>query len=345
MIITRTPFRVSFVGGGSDLPEFYQHSQGAVLSTTINKFMYISTHYFFDEDKVRVKYSQTETVTDIEQLQHPIVKEVLKKFKINGALEISSNSDIPAGTGLGTSSSFTVGLIHNLYTMFGKFVPKAVLAEEASDIEINKLGEPIGKQDQYAAAFGGLNIITFNTDGTVSVEPIHLKKETYKSLQKNLLMFYTGDQRETSTILSEQKRNMSSEEKFKALQKMVELVWPLRDALYNGDLNEFGTLLHKNWILKQQLASKITNQKIDGWYNLALKNGAVGGKLLGAGGGGFLLFYCDEEDQEKLRKVMQPLRELKFKLENEGSKLIYTGDEYWERGTKKDTNSNESGSV
>ena len=328
MIITRTPFRISFVGGGSDIEDFYRYSQGAVLSCTINKFMYIYSHNFFDEDKIRVKYLQTETVTDVNQLKHPIVREVLKKFKINGALEISSNADVPAGTGLGSSSSFTVGLLHNLYTIFGKFVTKEQLAEESCDIEINKLKEPIGKQDQYAAAFGGLNLIKFNPSGTVNIEPIHLKKNTYTTLQDNLLMFYTGRQRKTASILLEQKNNMHSKSKFETLKKMVDFVWELRDALYDGDLNKFGAILHKNWLLKQQLASKICNPKIKNLYDKALKNGAIGGKLLGAGGGGFLLLYCDQNKQKILKKAMYPLRELKFNLENEGSKLLYVGDEY-----------------
>src|SRR3989344_5167702 len=293
MIITRTPFRISFVGGGSDMEGFYKYSQGAVLSTTINKFMYIYSHNFFDEDKIRVKYSQTETVTDINKLKHPILREVIKKFKIKGALEISSNADVPAGTGLGSSSSFTVGLLHNLYTVFGKFITKEQLARESCDIEINKLKEPIGKQDQYAAAFGGLNLIRFNSSGKVNVEPLHLKKKTYVALQKNLLMFYTGSQRKTASILLEQKNNLNSKGKFEILKKMVELVWELHDSLYNGDLNKFGTILHKNWLLKQQLASKISNPVINDLYDKALKNGAIGGKLLGAGGGGFLLLYCD----------------------------------------------------
>ena len=328
MIITRTPFRISLVGGGSDIEDFYKHSQGAVLSTTINKFMYIYTHNFFDEDKIRVKYSQTETVTDVNQLKHPIVREVLQKFKINGALEISSNADVPAGTGLGSSSSFTVGLLHNLYTVFGKFVTKEQLAEESCDIEINKLKEPIGKQDQYASAFGGLNLIKFNSSGKVNVEPLHLKKETYAALQNNLLMFYTGSQRKTASILLEQKNNMQSKDKFETLKRMVDLVWELRDSLYDGDLNKFGTILHKNWLLKQQLASKISNPEINDLYDKALKNGAIGGKLLGAGGGGFLLLYCNENKQKALKKALHPLRELKFNLENEGSKLVYVGDEY-----------------
>jgi len=331
MILTRTPFRISFVGGGSDMPAFYKQAPGAVLSTTINKFMYISSHYFFDEDKIRVKYSRTETVTAIDELVHPIVREVLKKFNIHGALEISSNADVPAGTGLGSSSAFTVGLLHNLYTVAGKFVDKNCLASEACEIEINKLKEPIGKQDQYAAAFGGLNKIIFNPEGTVSVEPIHLKKASYKELSNRLLMFYTGRQRKTASILSEQKSNLKSKDKFKVLNDMVSLVDDQRDALYSGNLNEFGTILHKNWLLKKQLAAKISNSSIDKLYEKGMKAGALGGKLLGAGGGGFLLFYCDEKHQAKLRKAMSPLRELHFKFENEGSKLVYVGDEYEER--------------
>jgi D-glycero-alpha-D-manno-heptose-7-phosphate kinase len=328
MIITRTPFRISFVGGGSDIKEFYQHSTGAVLSTTINKYMYIASHYFFDEDKIRVKYSRTETVNDVNNLKHPLVREALKKFKITGALEISSSADVPAGTGLGSSSSFTVGLLHNLYTVFGKFVTKAQLASEACAIEINKLVEPIGKQDQYASSFGGLNIIQFHPSGEVYVDPLHLEEKIYKTLQKNLLLFYTGGEREASSILTGQKRNLKSKDNLENLKKMVDLVWELRDTLYQGDLNHFGAILHKNWLLKKQLMSKITTPQIDELYYRALENGAVGGKLLGAGGSGFILFYCEEKNHERLRAAMAPLRELRFKFENEGTKLIYVGDEY-----------------
>ena len=328
MIITRTPFRVSFVGGGSDIEDFYKHSQGAVLSTTINKYMYIYTHNFFDEDKIRIKYSKTETVTNVNDINHPIVREVLKKFRIKGALEISSNADVPSNTGLGSSSSFTVGLLHNLYTKFSKYPSKEQLAEEACYIEIDRLKEPIGKQDQYAASFGGLNIFKFNSSGNTRVEPLHLTKETYNMLQNNLLMFYTGLQRKTSEILSEQKKNMRFKNKFESLKKMVEFVWDLRDALYEEEFTKFGRILHKNWLLKKQLSSNISNSGIEKFYRKALKNGAIGGKLSGAGGGGFLLFYCDERNQNKLRKAMSPLRELKFSLDNEGSKVLYIGDEY-----------------
>jgi len=330
MIITRTPFRISFVGGGSDLEAFYCQSVGAVLSATIDKFMYISSHRFFDEDKIRVKYSRTETVTNVGDLQHPIVREVLGKFNIDGALEISSNADVRAGTGLGSSSSFTVGLLHNLYTGFGRLVTKNQLAEEACDIEINRLQEPIGKQDQYAAAFGGLNVIRFYPSGGVNVEPIHLEKEIYHRLQDNLLLFYLGEQRKAATILQEQKENMRSRQKVEILEEMVSLVEQLREALHEGDLEQFGRILHRNWLLKRQLASRISGRNIDALYEQGLRAGATGGKLLGAGGGGFLLFYCEKERQPALREAFCDLREMKFRFDGEGSKLIYVGDEYHE---------------
>ena len=306
---------------------FYKHSDGAVLSATIDKFMYISSHRFFDEDKIRVKYSKTETVTDIEQMNHPILREVIKKFERPGAIEISSNADIPAGTGLGSSSSFTVGLLHNLYTVLGKFVTKERLAAEAAEIEIERLDEPIGKQDHYAAAFGGLNVIKFNQNGTVDVEPIHLNRDIYKELQDSLLMVYIGQQRKTSSILAEQQKNLESKNKLESLKKMVELVWPLRESLYSGDLARFGRILHENWQLKRQLASKISNSSIDEIYQTALAGGATGGKLLGAGGGGFLLFCCEPKKQAKLKKALSDFRQMSFRFELEGSKLIYVGDE------------------
>jgi D-glycero-alpha-D-manno-heptose-7-phosphate kinase len=327
MIITKTPFRISFVGGGSDLESFYSKYIGAVLSTTIDKYMYISSHNFFDTDKIRLKYSRTETADSVDKIEHPIVRAVLEKFSIRGAVEISSNADVPAGTGMGSSSSFTVGLLHNIYTRSNQFVTKEKLANEACDIEINKLKEPIGKQDQFAAAFGGINVIKFNPEGTVNVEMIHLPPDTYRRLQDNLLMFYTGIQRETSAILSEQKENMSQRDKVDILREMVGLVWDTRDALYKNDLDKFGKILHHNWLLKQKLAAKITNTHINDIYEIGIKNGALGGKLLGAGGGGFLLFYCEKERQEKLREALKGMQEMKFKFESEGSKVIYIGDE------------------
>lgn len=330
MIITKTPFRISFVGGGSDISDFYRRSAGAVLSTAIDKYMYISSHRFFDSDKIRVKYSQTETVDDIEQMKHPIFREVLRKFEVKGAIEISSNADIPAGTGLSSSSSFTVGLLHNMHTVRGRFTTKKQLAEEACEIEIGKLKEPIGKQDQYAAAFGGLNVIRFEPSEEVSIEPIHLNKRTYEALQASLLLFYIGQPRRASDILSEQKKNMNERRKFDTLRKMVELVWQLRESLYSDNLEQFGRVLHQNWLLKRQLASKITNPAIDEIYEAGLENGALGGKVLGAGGGGFMLFCCLPAQQHRLREAMSGFKEMKFKFESGGSKLIYIGDECYE---------------
>jgi len=313
------------------MEEFYSRREGAVLSVAINKYMYISSHTFFDRDKIRVKYSRTETVDKISELKHPIVREALRKFNISGALEISSNADVPAGTGLGSSSAFTVGLLHNLYARDGKLATKERLADEACDIEINRLGEPIGKQDQYACAYGSLNIIRFRTSGEVTVEPIHLKKSVYKTLQSNLLMFYTGDQRSASAILAEQKKNTSAADKVEILGRMVALVDKLRESLYKDDLRPFGRILHENWLLKRQLASGITNTGIDDMYSKGLANGAEGGKLLGAGGGGFMLFYCEPENQPKLRAAFSDHTEMKFKFDNEGAKLIYAADEYVSR--------------
>jgi len=330
MIITKSPFRLSFAGGGSDLHAFYQNHQGAVLSTSINKFTYISSHRFFDENSLRIKYSQTETVNNVNEIKHPIFREVLKKFEISGAVEISSNSDVPAGTGLSSSSSFTVGLLHNLYTVQGRFVTKKQLAEEACQIEIETLKEPIGKQDQYAAAFGGLNVIKFNPSGTVYVEPIHLKKNTCDELQKSLLLFYIGKPRKASDILAEQRKNLRSPDRLDILKQMVELVWRLRETLYNEQMDMFGRILHKNWLLKKQLASKISDSCIDGIYQTALENGAAGGKLLGAGGGGFMLFYCEPKKQKKLKAAMASFKKMDFRFENEGSKVIYIGDEHYE---------------
>ncbi len=327
MIITRTPFRISFVGGGSDLREFYSKHQGAVLSTSINKYMYISSHRFFEEDKIRAKYSITETVENIEDLKHDIIREALKMVKIKGGVEISSIADIPAGTGMGSSSAFTVGLLHNLSAIKREYLSKEMLAESACRMEIDILKEPIGKQDQYAAAFGGLNIFRFNANETVTVEPLYLKQDVYQQLQENLVLFYIGNARKASDILVEQKDNMAKADKFSVLKDMVALVDALKDVLYKGTIDEFGLLLHQNWMLKQRLASKISNDNISELYQLGIKNGATGGKLLGAGGGGFMLFYCPKEQQEKLIKAM-PARHFDFKFDLEGTKLIYFGDEW-----------------
>lgn len=326
MIITQTPFRISFVGGGSDLEAFYSQSPGAVLSTSIDKYMYISSHKFFEEDKIRTKYSQTETVNSVQELKHPILRTALEKFGIKGGIEVSSISDIPGGTGMGSSSSFTVGLLHNLHVTQNSFASKETLAREACEIEIDILQEPIGKQDQYAAAYGGLNVIEFHKNGLVSVNPVYLTPANYHALQENLCLYYIGNQRSASSILTEQRKNTGQADKFTTLQNMVKLVYELRDVLMKGNLDDFGRLMHDNWMMKQQLASGISNPLINELYDIAMKNGALGGKLLGAGGGGFMLFYCPKEKQPKLDEALKKVRRFQFKFEQEGSKLIHYGN-------------------
>ena len=321
MILTRTPFRISFVGGGSDLPSFYRHHPGAVLSTSINKYMYISSHKFFEEDKIRLKYSKVETVMGTSNIRHPIFKETLTQFDVNGGIEFASIADVPAGTGMGSSSSFAVGLLHNLYVIRGELVTKEQLAQKACEIEIQKLGEPIGKQDQYAAAYGGLNMIHFFPDDSVKVEKIQLREDFLDELQKNLILYYIGAQRKASEILEEQKQNIEEDQKKNILIEMTHLVNELKATLVENNMDQFGTLLDRNWKLKKRLAGKITNTKIDDAYALAIKNGALGGKLLGAGGGGFLLFYCQAKRQEALSNALG-LRQFDFKFEHEGSKVI-----------------------
>ena len=324
MIITKTPFRISFVGGGSDLPAYYEKQRGAVLSTSIDKYMYISTHAFFEKDKIRCKYSQTETVDDVKDLQHPILRTVLEDFNLNG-IEVSSIADIPGGTGMGSSSSFTVGLLHNLSAYTGRSYEKKELGAGACRVEIDLLKEPIGKQDQYAAAFGGLNVIEFNPDGSVAVHPVRISTDTRERLNTNLKLYYLGNQRSASAILAEQKKNTSQESKFQALTTMVGLVYELRDALEAGNLNDFGTLLHENWLLKQQLASGITNPRITEAYAAGRAAGALGGKLLGAGGGGFMLFYTPVASHGSLDQAMKDIdaEPFSFNMETEGSKIIH----------------------
>ena len=325
MIISRTPFRVSFVGGGSDLPAFCERQPGAVLSVTIDKAMYLSLHPYFDRGKTLLRYSKSQLVEDLEDIEHPIFKAALKLMEIRGGIEISSTADLPSGTGMGSSSSFTVGLLHVLAAYKARYPSKEFLASMASYLEIDVLGEPIGRQDQYAAAHGGLNVIEFSANGDVRVEPITLSRGTLNELDSRLLMFYTGEQRAASSILSDQgNRVASDDEKFQATAKMVELVWEMRDALYEGDLWAFGDLLDKNWQLKRSLSKQISSSAIDEAYARALDAGAIGGKLLGAGGGGFLLVYAELEHHDKIRQALSSLDELEFHFSMQGSSIVHT---------------------
>lgn len=324
MIGSRTPFRMSFIGGGSDLKEFYSRYPGCVISTTIDKYMYIFVHPFFD-NRIQIKYSKTELVERVEEIKHPIVKEILKKFELKG-IDINSIADIPAGTGLGSSSSYTVGLLHALYRYTGQSVSEERIAREACEIEIDMLKEPIGKQDQYAATYGGLNLIRFFPDGNVKVEPVEINKKTSKKLQKNLLLFYTGTIRSTSEVLNDQKHNLVNEKaKFDCLVEMTKLVEKANNYLCESDLESFGRTLDKNWQLKKSLSNKISNTDFDDIYKLAIKNGALGGKLLGAGGGGFFLFYCESQNHENLRYALKDLKEIEFMFDSSGTKSINVG--------------------
>lgn len=330
MIITRTPFRVSLAGGGSDLPAFFNRHDGCVLSTSINKYMYVTIHPSFNRHETIVKYSKTEIVTDVHEITHPIARQLLLDYNIAG-VEITSTADIPSGTGLSTSSAYTVGLVNALNAFKGKYASQENIAHRACQVEIEELGEPIGKQDQYGTAVGGLKFISFRQDGTVNVEPLVVSREVKQQMNENLLLFYTGMTHSAGTILQEQSKNMVNEkEKFQSLVRMTEQARALRDALTRGNIHRLGELLDEAWKLKRRLASGISGLQIDQYYQLAMDNGAVGGKLLGAGGGGFLLFYCEKEDQPRLRAALCDLVELPFEMEQSGTKIIYVGEKDWD---------------
>lgn len=324
MIITRTPFRVSFAGGGSDIASFYEKHGGCVVSTSINKYMYINVHPSFDPAKTILKYSKTEIVGRIDGIEHNYFREILKKLNLKG-IEIASTADVPAGTGLGSSSSFAVGVLHVLYSYKGKFVSKERLAREACEIEIELLGNPIGKQDQYAAAYGGLNFIEFRRDGSVTVEPVIMETQSLKRLESNLMMFYTGQLHSASAILNEQTKNIAAGDKEANQLKMCGLARALREELQKNNIDAMGEILHQNWLLKKTLASGISNPAIDGAYDKALRAGAIGGKLLGAGGGGFLLFYVPYEKQAAVREAVG-LPQMHMGFDRQGSAVIYVGD-------------------
>ena len=326
MIITRAPFRVSFCGGGSDLPSFYEKYGGCVLSTSIRKYMYLTIHNYFHKDQIVLKYSQTETVKSYDEIEHKYFRQCLRDFGIMG-VEISSMADIPSGTGLGSSSSFTVALLYLLYTYKGKYVSKYKLAKDACDVEIGKLGEPIGKQDQFAAAFGGLNFYEFKPNGFVSVEPIIMNPESYKKLENNILMFYLGGTHSASAILKEQRQNLKIDNKAKIQQQMCDLTRTLKDELQKNNVDAMGELLYENWMLKKSLASGITNPLIDETYEIAMGAGASGGKLLGAGGAGFMIFYVNDAKKASVRAALSNLREIDFEMDNSGASIVHVDKE------------------
>jgi len=323
MIISKTPLRMSFAGGATDFKDYYQRNYGAVVSTAINKHIYVTINRKFD-DLIRVNYSKTEEVDDINKIEHNLVREALRLTGITKGVDISYASDmLPAreGTGLGASSSLAVGVLNALHYFLGEKPGPLQLAREACKIEIEVLGHPIGKQDQYAAAFGNFNYVKFNPDESVSVEPVKCSEETKEKLNSNLLLFYTGLSSSSKDVLPEQNQKINLN--VNVLDKMVKLADELDKCLQNNSLKEFGNILHENWLLKKNLASKISNSAIDFYYQKAREAGASGGKILGSGGGGFLLVYAEPEKQNNVRQALSNLKETPFGFENEGSKIVY----------------------
>lgn len=321
MIIIQTPLRISFFGGGTDFASFYQEEGGVVLSSAIDKYIFVIVKPRFDK-KIRVGYTLTEMVDEIDEIHHELIRESLRKTGINQGIEISTMGDIPsAGSGLGSSSTVTVGALHALYTLHGEIVPAERLAKEACEIEIEILGKPIGIQDQYIAAYGGLRLLEINPDGQVCPKRIDLDPTVARTLNENLMLFYTGISRKSARILSEQKNNI--QDRGAPLRELKHMAYIAAQAIQSCNLDDFGALLDESWKLKKSLASQISNSVIDDLYVKARKAGALGGKITGAGGGGFLLLYCPHEYQNAVRQTLEPLQELPFLLEHDGSKVIF----------------------
>jgi D-glycero-alpha-D-manno-heptose-7-phosphate kinase len=324
MIISRTPLRMSFVGGGSDLPTFYRDHGGAVVSTAIDKYVYVNVNKKFDNG-IRVAYSKTEEVDRVDQIDHRIVRAAMQFLDIQGGVEITTIADIPSkGTGLGSSSTFTVGLLHVLNAFKGRYVSSDQLGQDSCHIEIERCGEPIGKQDQYAAAFGGLNLIEFKPDDSVIVSPIICDRKTVEELQSSILVFYTGISRSASALLKQQSEQMAADvQKQRSMLRMVQLAYELREQLHKNNVAAFGEILHENWMLKKSMVSGVSSGEIDEWYRLAREAGAVGGKILGAGAGGFLMLFAPRERHERVKAALPMLRPIEIGFEPLGSRIIF----------------------
>ena len=322
MIITRSPFRITLGGGGTDLPFYYKDYEGFLLAGAIDKYVYITLNHAFN-DEIIIKYSKLERVKNINDIEHPIIRETMRYLNLNTHhLEISSIADIPAGTGLGSSGSFTTALLKAFHTWQKNLVHPHELAEQACHIELDILREPIGKQDQYIAAYGGLTCFHFAKDGTVTATPLKISTETTYDLEDNLILFFTGYSRSASNILGELKQKSKDSSIIDNLHFVKDLGLKSKAALEAGDLNEFANLMNVHWEHKKQLSQNMSNSDIDNWYKLALKNGALGGKVIGAGGGGFLMFYAN--DKMKLRHVLQKtgLVEMRFRFDFLGTQIV-----------------------
>jgi len=326
MIITRTPFRLTLGGGGTDLPSFYGQHGGFILAIGIDKYMYINVNTPIVDDKIRVRYAKSELVDHVQEVQHTLAREAMKHFGLANGIEIVSVADIPAGTGLGSSSCYLVGLLNALHTLMQQPVAPQELAEEACHIELEVLQKPIGKQDQYMAAFGGLTSLEIEPNGAVHVQRVALNAELVEALENNLLLFYTQETRDATSILSRQDKAVrtSDLDVVEALAEIKDIGLEISQAIAQGNLHRFGELMDVHWQVKKRLSEGITNPQIDQWYELGKRNGAIGGKISGAGGGGFLLLYC-EEKKDHLRQAMRRagLRELSFRFEFEGSKVVF----------------------
>jgi len=330
MILVRAPLRISFMGGGTDLPDFYSLSTGRVISTSINQYVYIAINMTPFIDKISVRYSITETVKNLRELNHNRVREALIHLNIENNIEISSFASVPMRTGLGSSSSFTVALVKGLNEILSKEMSKEMIAETASHIEINKVGEPIGKQDQYASAFGGLNILEFNKDGKVLVKPVDLNPEIKNKFEKSLLLFYTGITRDASSVLGKQTKEI--EKHLETYKKMSSSVLDFNDLLSAGKLEEVGKMLHEGWKMKKSLSSGISNNIIDSFYDAGMEEGAWGGKILGAGGGGCVLFMAEPQKHIAIREAINKIaklhqlrefREIPVEFEDEGVQVLF----------------------
>ena len=325
MIITRTPLRLPLGGGGTDLPPYYQRYGGYLVSAAIDKYVYILVNSRFEND-IRVSYSRTEIVPTVDELEHPIVREALRLLELGGGLEIVSVADLPANTGLGSSGSFTVGLLHALHVYKREHLSAEELAEEAFHIEAEILGEPSGKQDQYIAALGGICAMEIDRTGNVGVERLPASHALAQDFENSVLMFYTGMQRRASEILSGQAAAVAVADKkvTESMNVIKGLGYQVREALQQEDLTSFGDIMHRHWSAKKDMSEKISAEPINDWYDVARENGALGGKIVGAGGGGFLMLHCTNGDKPRLREAMadRGLREMPYHIDFEGSKVM-----------------------
>jgi D-glycero-alpha-D-manno-heptose-7-phosphate kinase len=323
MIVSRTPLRLTLGGGGTDLPSYYSRFGGFVVTSSIDKYIYVVVKERF-EDEIRVSYSITEIVNDVNGIKHPVAREALKLLGLKNHIEVVSIADVPSRAGLGSSGSFTVGLLHALHTFKRENPSKHKLAEEACYIEMDILKEPCGKQDQYIASFGGFKCLDIDRDGKVEVKDLRISEESIRELESNLLFFYTGIVRDSTQVLREQQRCMqTAEEALEAMHRIKEIGFKGKKALEDGDLADWARLQHEHWMAKRGTASSMTTSVIDRLYKLGIENGAIGGKLMGAGGGGFLMFYV-ENNKNKVRRAMakEGLREVRFGFSQEGSKIV-----------------------